>query len=139
MSYLLCLFLGLFYYQPPVDETLRLTVVVKNIRHAQGKIWFAVKRPQDDFRADRPEIYQVSDVKSTADCIVYFDLPPGEYAVAIYHDVNNNQKLDKNFLGIPKEPYGFSNNFRPRFAPPKFEDCAFDLSSTKTLIVNLTD
>ncbi|MEM7354485.1 MAG: DUF2141 domain-containing protein [Acidobacteriota bacterium] len=48
------------------------------------------------------------------------DLPAGEYSLAIYHDVNDNGRLDKNFLGLPKEPYGFSNNLRARFGPPKW-------------------
>jgi uncharacterized protein (DUF2141 family) len=39
-----------------------------------------------------------------------WDLPPGEYGVAVIHDENRNQKLDRNFLGIPKEGFGFANN-----------------------------
>ncbi|WP_375419016.1 DUF2141 domain-containing protein [uncultured Hymenobacter sp.] len=53
------------------------------------------------------------------------DLPKGEWAVVITQDTNNNDKLDKNFLGIPTEPYAFSNNVRPTVAPPKFHDCKF--------------
>ncbi|MGI4873976.1 MAG: DUF2141 domain-containing protein [Janthinobacterium lividum] len=53
------------------------------------------------------------------------ELASGEWAVALTQDTNNNDKLDKNFLGIPTEPYAFSNNVRPRFAPPKFEECKF--------------
>ncbi|WP_245990753.1 DUF2141 domain-containing protein [Hymenobacter rubripertinctus] len=52
-------------------------------------------------------------------------LPPGEWAVAITQDLNNNDKVDKNLLGIPTEPFAFSNNVRPRFAPPAFDDCKF--------------
>ena len=56
------------------------------------------------------------------------DLPPGEWAVAITQDVNNNDKLDKNLMGIPTEPFAFSNNVRPRFAPPAFDDCKFTVN-----------
>ncbi|NVO83500.1 DUF2141 domain-containing protein [Hymenobacter terrestris] len=52
-------------------------------------------------------------------------LPPGEWAVVITQDLNNNDKVDKNFLGIPTEPFAFSNNVRPRLAPPAFDDCKF--------------
>ncbi|SES80658.1 DUF2141 domain-containing protein [Hymenobacter actinosclerus] len=52
-------------------------------------------------------------------------LPPGEWAVAITQDLNNNDKVDKNMLGIPTEPFAFSNNVRPRLAPPAFDDCKF--------------
>ena len=53
------------------------------------------------------------------------ELPKGEWAVAITQDLNNNDKVDKNFIGIPTEPYAFSNNVRPTLAPPDFNDCKF--------------
>lgn len=53
------------------------------------------------------------------------ELPYGDWAVAITQDTNNNDKLDKNMMGIPTEPFAFSNNVRPRFAPPEFDDCKF--------------
>ena len=53
------------------------------------------------------------------------DLPKGEWAVAITQDMNNNNKIDKNFLGIPTEPYAFSNNIRPTVAAPEFDECKF--------------
>ena len=53
------------------------------------------------------------------------DLPRGEWAVSLTQDMNNNNKIDKNFLGIPTEPYAFSNNVRPTVAAPKFEECKF--------------
>jgi len=48
-------------------------------------------------------------------------LPYGEYAVMLYHDENGNDKLDKNIVGVPKEPYGFSNNARARLGLPLYE------------------
>lgn len=56
------------------------------------------------------------------------DLPYGEYAIAVYHDKNTNGKLDTNFLGIPKEDYGFSNNARGKFGPASWEDAKFSIS-----------
>ncbi|MBD2724611.1 DUF2141 domain-containing protein [Hymenobacter armeniacus] len=53
------------------------------------------------------------------------ELPQGEWAVAITQDLNNNDKIDKNFLGIPTEPYAFSNNVRPTVAAPGFDECKF--------------
>ena len=65
--------------------------------------------------------------------IVEFDLPVGEYAVFASQDVNNNDKLDKNFIGKPKEPYGFSNNVNP-FGSPSYKDCKFTLSNSAKII-----
>lgn len=64
---------------------------------------------------------------------VVFTLPPGTYAVSTYQDVNGNKKLDRYFVGKPKEPYGFSNNVRP-FGPPAFKDCRFELGNTSKSI-----
>ena len=49
---------------------------------------------------------------------VRLSLPKGNYAIAAFHDENSNKKLDRNFAGLPKEKYGFSNNVRGTFGPP---------------------
>lgn len=65
-------------------------------------------------------------------------LAKGEWAVALTQDVNNNDKLDKNLLGIPSEPYAFSNNVRPKFSAPKFEECKFMADADgKVVTINL--
>ena len=53
-----------------------------------------------------------------------FEIPPGTYAIGVYVDGNENEKLDTNFLGIPKEQFGFSNNAKA-FGVPKFEAASF--------------
>lgn len=55
------------------------------------------------------------------------DIPLGKYAVAVYVDNNRNGKLDKNFFGVPKEMYGFSNDARGMFGPPDFTEAAFEI------------
>lgn len=55
------------------------------------------------------------------------DLPPGTYAVAAYVDSNRNGRKDKNFLGMPSEAYGFSNDARGMFGPPAFAAAAFEV------------
>jgi len=53
-----------------------------------------------------------------------FEIPPGIYAIGVYVDENENEKLDTNFLGIPKEQFGFSNNPKA-LGIPKFEAASF--------------
>ncbi len=66
------------------------------------------------------------------------DLPPGTYAVSVYEDLNGNHKLDHNFLGIPREPVGASNNPKERIGPPRFHDCSFYLGATpETITITL--
>ena len=52
--------------------------------------------------------------------VVWDHLPPGDYAVAAIHDENRNAKLDRNFIGIPKEGFGFANNPRVLLSAPTF-------------------
>ena len=65
-----------------------------------------------------------------------FYIPPGTYAVKLHIDENENGELDTNFLGIPKEQYGFSNNDRA-FGIPKFEAASFSLNTYKKVQIRL--
>ena len=64
-------------------------------------------------------------------------LPHGEYAFTLYVDFNGNKKLDKNFLGIPKEQYGFSNNVMGRMSPPTFDQAKFAIAGPTTQNIKL--
>lgn len=57
--------------------------------------------------------------------IVVDDLPEGRYAIKAFHDVNDSGDMDFNIAGVPKEPYGFSNNASGFMSAPKFEDASF--------------
>lgn len=74
----------------------------------------------------------VSDATGDRLSVVIADLPPGRYAVAAYVDNNRSGRQDKNFLGVPKEIYGFSNNARGLFGPPDFAAAAFDIGENAT-------
>lgn len=66
------------------------------------------------------------------------DIPFGTYSVAVFHDENDNFDLDANFVGIPKEDYGFSNNARKKYGPPSYKDTLFELSENeKTLTIQV--
>jgi uncharacterized protein (DUF2141 family) len=58
-------------------------------------------------------------------------IAPGRYAVSVFHDENSNGKMDTNFVGMPREGVGASNNARGHFGPPKFEDAAFRYAGGK--------
>ncbi len=74
---------------------------------------------------------------SGKETILSFEVPPGTYAVAVYHDANSNGKLDANFLGIPREGYGVSNDVRPRFRAPRFSEARVSVTRDTTLVVHL--
>ena len=65
------------------------------------------------------------------------DLPDGSYAIALFMDLNGNKKIDKNFLGIPKEQYGFSNNAMGTLSAPTFAQAQFTLAGSAVQNINL--
>ena len=121
-----------------------LIVEVNNIKKA-GEIHVAVYDNAEAFEADRgekggaaPGIVDGTIVMVDAGTSTFeYELPAGQYAVGIFHDVNLNNKMDNNFLGLPKEQYGFSNNARALFGPPSFEDAAFELNGVTKQSIDL--
>ena len=65
------------------------------------------------------------------------DTPRGRYALAIYHDMNDNRTCDTNFFGVPTEAYAFSNNVRPRFSAPSFQSCSFLLDGQREVKIKM--
>ena len=121
-----------------------LTVTVNNIKKA-GEIHVAVYDNAKAFEADRgekggaaPGITEgtIQMVKPGSVTYIY-ELPPGTYAIGIFHDVNLNNKMDNNFLGIPVEQFGFSNNAHALFGPPDFDDAAFVLKGSALQSIDL--
>ena len=99
-----------------------LTVTIQNVQSKTGTVRIALMKACKKFPECQPEAMAIIDAKSAL-VQKTFSVEPGEYAVAVYHDKNANGELDRRLFGIPKEPYGFSNNFRPRVSAPTFNDC----------------
>lgn len=135
------IFLSLIYSlalpSPPAVHRTLFTVEVQNVRVATGKVQIGLFKPCAGFpdKCRPTESKQIPAAKGSIQAI--FEVDPGEYALAVYHDVNNNGKIDMR-LFVPKEPYGFSNNVRPRFSPPKFADCRVQIGAeAKTITVRI--
>ncbi|HEV2566150.1 MAG TPA: DUF2141 domain-containing protein [Microvirga sp.] len=62
------------------------------------------------------------------------NVKPGSYAIAVFHDINGNGKLDRSFIGLPNEPYGFSNDVGRR-GPPSFEAARIVVKEPATTVV----
>ncbi|SDQ18406.1 DUF2141 domain-containing protein [Flagellimonas zhangzhouensis] len=107
-----------------------LSVKVNNVTSNEGKVNVAVYNSHEAFLSfDKVmKTHGVSAHKGTVDLTIT-DLPDGEYALAVFHDENDNGKLDTNWLGIPKEKVAFSNAKMKTFGPPKYKECAFTVNS----------
>ena len=84
--------------------------------------------PTRDGNAIKATVITQSDVAE----LTISNIPSGEYAVAVFADMNGNGKLDSNFIGIPKEPVGVSRDAKGCFGPPKFADAAFKIGDGTT-------
>lgn len=107
-----------------------LTIAVSNIKTERGELNFAVYDNKQDWLGDTvvdKRSLVVAESLSDGIISIRFELAPGEYAVSVHHDDNDNGKMDTNFIGIPKEPTGTSNNAPPRMGPPRYKDAAFTL------------
>ena len=111
-----------------------LTVTVQNVGRAEGQVRVAVYDQASWLGEPRWAVSQPAPADPAAGLTVRFELPPGTYAVAVLHDVNENGRMDYRLLRRPKEPYGFSNGVVPRFGPPKFEAAAFAVAEEAVVL-----
>lgn len=94
-----------------------------------GQVFVSVYSSAADWMKKPVKSLKIAPTGDAATAVVA-DLPPGDYAVSAFHDSNGNGKLDANFLKIPNEPYGFSNNASGSFGPPSFDQAKFVLGTT---------
>lgn len=107
-----------------------LHVEVVGLRNNKGQVSCSLYSSAEGFpkkvqNAVAHIIVPISDQKAVCD---FPGIAPGTYAVSVYHDENSNGKLDTNFLGIPREGVGASNNARGHMGPPKFDSAKFQVA-----------
>ena len=120
------------------NQNPQLSIRIENIETLKGDIRIGVFDTSDKFLKQGYTVknYKIA-VENAIETIIIDDLPKGEYAFLLYHDKNADGKMNRNFLGIPKEPFAFSNNVKPQFAKPTFEECMFVLEDDLVLQVKL--
>ena len=110
-----------------------LEIEVHSARNDKGTMNFylyhekdAASFLKDGFQGFACKVYSpIQGGKAVAKCP---DLAPGVYALSLFHDENTNFNFDLNFVGLPKEGYGFSNNLKPLGAP-KFAEAQFKIGA----------
>ena len=136
----LILFLALtFFLQKVVAQNAPLEIELFGLRSEKGHVLVSLFKADDGFPDDPSKAIQKQRVAiNNNKAIVKFNsIPNGVYAVAVLHDENDDMKMDKNFVGIPKEGYGFSNNVMRLTGPPSFKEASFDLSKTKKIEIKV--
>jgi uncharacterized protein (DUF2141 family) len=124
---------------PPARTEYDLTVVCANLPASGGTLFVGLWDQAEGFRAAdamrQGRRIAVSDQGRAH--VTFADLPAGTYAVSSYLDANDNGQLDRNFLGLPSEPYGFSNNVYPNTRATRFDEAAFRLQSDAEITIRM--
>ena len=103
-----------------------LDIKISNIKKNSGKIVVEIYNSKTGWLKSP---YQKLVLATNQDVqTASFKVPYGKYAITVYQDLNNNGQSDMNFLGIPKEPVGFGNNYKP-FGEPKFESTSIEFKA----------
>lgn len=122
----LSLLLPAFAQEQPAPETL-IHVEITGLRNDKGQVLCSLFSSATDFpkKTEKATAHARSDISHGRAVCEFGGIGPGTYAVSAFHDENSNGKMDTNFMGIPREGVGASNNAKGHFGPPKFEAAAF--------------
>lgn len=115
-----------------------ITVVIEGIKNIDGNILIRLYSNKSDFG-----IYDIVFLGVATTPLInkitynFKDIPEGTYAIATWHDDNDNKKIVKNFLGIPIEKYGFSLNQYSKFGLPNFDDVSFEIGKGENIKLSI--
>jgi len=107
-------------------------VTITGLRSEKGQVKIAMFSSAETWLGDSTKYNTTIDVDAPAVSWKINDVPYGDYGIAVFHDQNKNGKMDKNFLGMPQEAYGFSNNLRVVLGPPKWDKSKFAVKGATT-------
>lgn len=124
---------SLVFSQPKATQDIVINIL--NFDSNQGKVFIGLYDTEENFLKVSVKGL-IAKVEYNKCSVTLKDIPVGVYAISVYHDENDNGNLDTNFLGIPKEDTGCSNNAPARFGPPKWEDAKFEVKN-ETIIQNI--
>ena len=128
-----------------------LRITLEGIRSQQGTILIglydslqsfarAIELSDEEGFLNDPDRFAAVALRANAamqSAVVFTNLDPGQYAIILFHDENGNGKLDSNALGVPTEPYGFSNNVRGFLGPPAYQKAVMHVSSDEAVRIAL--
>ncbi len=112
-----------------------IKVIATNIRNMDGQIGFCLFRNSEGFpHPEKASLISFVKITGTSCTYTFTNIEAGTYAVCVFHDENSDKTLNTNFLGIPKEGVGVSNNAKGHFGPPKYDDAKFNFNQAEQTI-----
>ena len=122
------------------NDLVTVSITVSDIPDKKSNIYVGFYTAENDFpKHGKHAFRKVVEANGTSSITVtWSDIPKGEYAIAVYQDLNNNDKLETGFMGMPKEPAGLSTNLKPGlFNIPNFKKCKVSLANGSHLNIAL--
>ena len=118
------------YYITDIRGDISLEIEINNLQSNNGPVYIRILDQNEN-----PVIVGTSSVINYSTKISFDSISPGKYAIQFFHDENENQKMDFNLIGIPKEKFGSSNDVKPVLGPPKFEKMLFEIYDNKKIVM----
>ena len=118
------------YYITDLRGDISLEMEINNLQSNNGPLYIRILDENEN-----PLIVGTSPVINYSARISFDSISPGKYAIQFFHDENENQKMDFNLIGIPKEKFGSSNDVKPILGPPKFKKMLFEIYQDKKIVM----
>ena len=118
------------FYITELRGDISLEMEINNLESNKGLIYIRILDENEN-----PLIVRKSPVINYSSEISFDSISAGKYAIQFFHDENENQKMDFNLIGIPKEKFGSSNDVKPILGPPKFEKMLFEIYEDKKIVM----
>ena len=118
------------FYITEIRGDISLEMEINNLESNKGPIYIRILDENEN-----PVIVGTSPVINYSAEISFDSILPGKYAIQFFHDENENQKMDFNLIGIPKEKFGSSNDVKPILGPPKFKKMLFEIYQDKKIVM----
>ncbi|MDT0651955.1 DUF2141 domain-containing protein [Autumnicola edwardsiae] len=110
----------------------KIQVEITNCKSDQGFVLVALHNTEDSFLKEE-FLGRKSEINGEKVVVEFGNVPDGIYAISLFHDEDANGEMNTNFIGLPKENYGVSNNAPANFGPPKWNDAKFEVKNGETL------
>ena len=118
------------FYITDLRGDISLEMEINNLESNKGLVYIRILNENEN-----PVIVGTSPVVNFSSEISFDSISAGKYAIQFFHDENENQKMDFNLIGIPKEKFGSSNDVKPILGPPKFEKMLFEIYEHKKIVM----
>ena len=118
----------------------KIVVMMTNIPENEGVAMVALSNSKENYEKKGIAFMgQSAEVAENRAEVVFENVPYGIYAIKVFHDEDEDGEMNTNFLGIPSEAYGFSNNAKGSFGPAAWEDAKFTFSSERDTVLIIVD